>query len=142
MAGRIVPAFSAHRTTTLVAAAEKVTIQSPASGGKRVHPIYATVRSTAAAVVTVSRDGTAGSTTALTPFVLTKGATVTCTAYHTSNAGAGTTVEIRNVAADQTEIFDLSKHFFDGNGTTQNLSVGTDSISATVNITIVWEEDD
>lgn len=142
MAGRIVPAFSAHKTSALVGAAEKVTIQSPASGGKRVRPIYATVRSTAAAVVTISRNGTAATGTALTPFALTKGATVTCSAWHTSDAGAGTTVETRSVAADQTERFDLSKHFWDGNSTAQNLSVGTDSITATVNITIVWEEDD
>jgi hypothetical protein len=140
-AQRVVPAFSAHKTTALSGAVEKVTIQSPASGGKRVRPIYATVRSTAAAVVTISRNGTAASSTTLAPFTLTKGATATCTAWHTSNAGAGTTVETRSLAADQTETFNLSRHFWDGNGATQNLSIGTDSITATVNITIVWEED-
>lgn len=142
MASRIVPTFSAHKTTALSGAAEKVTIQSPATGGKRVKPIRAVVRTTAAAVITISRNGTAASGTALTPFALTKGATVTCTAWHTSNAGAGTTVETRSMAADETAVFDLSDHFWDGSVTTQNLSVGTDSITATVNITIVWQEDD
>lgn len=142
MAARIIPTFSAHKTTALVGAAEKVTIQSPASGGKRVRPLRAIVRTTAAAVVTISRNGTAATGTALTPFALTKGATVSCTAWHTSNAGAGTTVETRSVAADETAVFDLSGHWWDGNSTAVNLSVGTDSITATVNISIIWEEDD
>jgi len=136
------PTFIAFKTHALVGAAATVTVQAPASGGKRTQFLYATIHTTAAAVVTLRRDGTAASTTALTPFAANSSAAAKNGAYHTSNAGTGTTVEVRSIAADATEKWNLTPHYWDGNGTTKNLTLASDAITATLDVTIVWTEEE
>lgn len=134
--------YVAFRTHSLVAAAATVTVQAPASGGKRTQFLFATIHTTAAAVVTLRRNGTAASTTAITPFAANTSTAAVNTAYHTSNAGTGTTVEVRSIAADTTEKWDLSAHYWDGNGTTKNLTLVSDAITATFDVAIYWTEEE
>lgn len=141
MASTNKPSYIAFKTHSLSGAAATVTVQAPAAGAKRTQFKFATIHTTAAAVVTLRRNGTAATTTAMTPYPANSAAAAVNTAYHTSNAGTGTTVEVRSIAADTTEKWDLSAHYWDANGTTNNLTLVSDSITATFDVAIHWTEE-
>lgn len=135
--------FTLIKNTTLAGAAEKVTIQQPATGAKRVRILYVTGYCSVACTLTFSRDGTAATTTALAPVAISGlGATSTVSGFHTSNVGAGTTISIPfQLAAGAVVTFDTVGIGLEGNGTTNNFSVATSSITGNVSIQIVWREE-
>jgi hypothetical protein len=134
--------YVAYKATSLSTAVEKVTIQQPAASARRVIVDSAIVYCSAACTLTFSRGGTAATTTALAPAALSPNSpTVTVTAFHTSNAGAGTVLFLRSLAAGTEAEFDLKGVAMSGPGTTQNFSIATASMSGDVRITIKWREE-
>lgn len=134
--------YVALKTTTLSATAETVTVQQPASGAKDVYFVDALVHSSVAATLTIERDGTAATTTTLTPVKTNSWIpTATATAFHTSNAGSGTAVSNAiDIPANTNVTIDLSSFNLLGAGTAKNLTLKTNSITGTVKIRIKWEE--
>jgi hypothetical protein len=135
--------FAAYKATTLSSAVEAVTVQQPASGSKTVRFEGAYIYCSAACVVTLSVDGTAATTTALTPVALARQATPatpTATAYHTSNAGSGTTLAAYDIAAGGEKSLEKSGLTLFGDGTARNFTLKTNSISGSVRILVFWSE--
>lgn len=131
--------YIATKETTLTSAAEKVTVQQPITGAKVVIFRYAKVYCSVACVATLSFNGTAATTTTLAPVALNHTAAGTAVAFSSSNAGAGTTVDVYRVPAGE-YVIDLSDFYMDATGTAYNLSIGTDSITGTARITIKYLE--
>ena len=133
--------FFVRDADTLVAAALDVTVQQPATGSRLVVFDFAEVYCSAACVVSISRDGTAASTTAATEVSLNGGLTATATAFYDSNAGAGTAIKTLNLSAGQTATIDLDGFILEpDNSTANNLTIQTDAISGTAYIYIRWQE--
>src|SRR5437016_4831410 len=89
-AGQI--SYVANKTTALSAAAEVITVQQIAAGTKTLQFVSASVDSTVVTAITIERDGTAATSTALTPAQVNPviGVVATAKAWSASNAGAGT----------------------------------------------------
>lgn len=127
--------------TSLSSAACDVTVQQPATGSLWVEMEYAQVYCSVACVVTISRDGTAATTTAATPNSLNGGVTATAKAFIDSDAGSGTTVLAVNVAAGETIGVNLDGMLLeDNNSTANNLTIQTGAISGDASIYIRWRE--
>lgn len=133
--------YIATKATTLSNAAEVVTIQQPASGSRTVHFHGAYVSSSVACAITVERDGTAATATALTavPFNSTTPA-AKATPFSGSDVGTGTVIGRYDIAAGGSVSIDLSDKQLFGDGTSKNLSIRTSSISGDVKIDITWGE--
>jgi hypothetical protein len=135
--------YTASQTTSLSAAAEVVTLQAPGSAGtipaKLIHLNAAAISCSVACTVTLERDGTAASTTALTPQAVNREAPAAIAlAYHASNVGVGTVVAQYPIAAGGTLTLDLADKFL---WTAQeNLTLRTNSITGTVYINVKWSE--
>jgi hypothetical protein len=137
--------FTATKTTALSAAAEIVTVQQIAASTttKTLQFVSLQIDSTVACAITVERNGTAASSTTLTPAQLNPdvGVVATATAWSTSNAGVGTVIYRITVPANQLFVLDLSDIRIPANGGTgNNLTVRTASITGTVDINIRWRE--
>ena len=134
--------YCATKTTALSGAAEVITIQQPATGARSVSFSGASIYASVETGLLLQRDGTAATSTALTPAKLNDSAEATAvTAWHTSNAGAGTTLAAYTVPAGGTLVLDLNGLWLLGNGTAKNLTLRTASVSGTVKINICWRED-
>lgn len=135
--------FALLKTSALIAAAEKLTIQQPVSSSKRVRMLSCTVYCSVACTATLSRDGTAATTTTLAPVPISGySAATSVSGYHTSNVGAGTTISIPfEVAAGGTMVLDLTGIDLVGDGTAKNFSVATNSITGTAKIQLIWREE-
>ena len=137
--------FSVFKATTLGAAAEVITIQQPATGGKVIRIESVDVWCSVACEATLERDGTAATTTALTPVVITYG-TIAAKAFSASNVGVGTVITIKEIPANSTVPVSFSGGLYispidaDGDATDNNFSVRTNSITGDVKITIVGRE--
>lgn len=140
------PRYQALKTTALTAAAESVTVQQVASGiasGKKtVNFERAWVYCSVACSFTISLNGTAATTTTLAISPVGVQPTTTVTAFSASNVGAGTyTSNAYQVPAGGTFLVDASNLLLTkGGGTAQNLTVTTNSITGTAEITIQWTE--
>lgn len=135
------PAYIYYKTTSLSGAAEKVTIQQPSSAARNVRFKSASVYCSVACTVTMSRDGTAATTTAGTVVALSADyRTAKATVFHTSNVGAGTTLFSQVIAAGSTFVFDLNGIELDQSNTARNFTIATDSITGTATIAVKWEE--
>lgn len=134
--------YTVMKTTSLSGAAEKVTVQQPSTGAKRVRFLTAVVYCSVACTVTMSRDGTAATGTALTPVALSSAyPAATATGWHTSNAGSGTALSPAfPLVAGATQVFDISGIELSGSSTAKNFSVATNSITGTAMIQIFWRE--
>lgn len=144
--GQIPPIrFNAHKTTVLAAAVEKVTIQQPATGSKRVILESAYTYCSVVCTITFSVDGAAATATALTRNQLFRSGTTTAataTAWSGSDVGAGTAISpAYNVAAGTGQSFDLAGVVLQGDGTGKNFTVATNSITGTVQIVVTWREE-
>ncbi len=128
------------RESSLSSTAEKITVQQPTSNAKIVIFKYAKVYCSVACVATLSVNGTAASTTALTPTPLNQSPAAKALGFRSSNAGSGTTLDSYRVGAGQELGIDLSSLWMDADGTAYNLSIGTDSMSGTARITIAHLE--
>lgn len=132
--------YQYYKTTSLSGAAETITIQQPATGARTVSLVSATVCSTADVTWTLSKDGTAATTTAGTPIRSQGDNTAQADVFHTSNVGSPTTLMAYPLQADECRTITLDGNEMKGNGTGKNYSLGSDSITATVYINIKWEE--
>lgn len=133
--------YSYFKQTVLSTAAEKVTLQQPATGAKRQLLKSAWVHCTVDATVTLSINGTAATTTAGAVVSHDDSATPAVSVFHTSNVGSGTTVlGPMPIAANVGQPFDLSGMSLNGNGTAKNFTVSTSSVTGTCSILIVASE--
>lgn len=134
--------FVRDADASLSAAALDITVQQPASGSERIEFEVAEVYCSVACVVTISRDGTAASTTAATEVSLNGGYTAAAQAFIDSNAGSGTTITVINVAAGSTATIDLEGLRLEpDNDTANNLTIQTDAITGSASIYIRWREE-
>lgn len=135
--------YIAYKSTSLSAAAEKVTVQAVAGASKTVRFTTATAYCSVACVVTLSRTGTAATATTLTPTPVTiQTPAATAAAFSSSDAGAGTTLAAYRIAAGASITLDISQMFLPANGAgLNNFSMGTDSITGTASIQINWREE-
>jgi hypothetical protein len=132
--------YQAKKLTTLVAAAEKVTVQQPTNSPVQVQLETADVYCSVACVVTAYQNGSAATTTALTP-TFVSGSTGSALAFSSSNVGTGTTLKSFNLPAGATISLSLTDFVLrKGASGGNNFSIGTDSISGDVRIQIQWSE--
>ena len=131
--------FSVYKATTLAGAVETVTIQQPLTGALDVFFEYAILYCSVVCTIELEIDGTAATTSALTPIVETYG-TATATAWSGSDVGNGTTLYEYNLAAGETITVSLIGQFLEGDGTAKNLSFRTNSITGDVKIAAFWWE--
>lgn len=140
--------YIVSRTATLTAAAEAVTVQLPAASSRFVRFGKAQIWcSTGSVDVTISRDGSAATTTSATVGKQSPNATwmsnSLAQAFHTSNVGAGTQIgSTQTVYGSSTGlVLDLSSFVLEKNSASvQNLTIRTASYTGTVRIQISWEE--
>lgn len=133
--------YSTSKTTALSGAAEVVTVQLPATGTNTVNFLGAWVDCTVACTLTVERNGTAATSTTLAVNNINPGQTAAATTgWSSSNVGTGTVISRIGIAAGGGVSIDLTKVRMTGNGTNQNLTIRTNSITGTVNITIIHSE--
>ena len=133
--------FAYYKTTALSGAVETVTVQQPASGARSVYLQSVTLSATAATTFTLKYDGTAATGTAGTVLALSRDrAAGAATVWHTSNVGAGSTLHSYLLGANEEITIDLSHIVMIGDGTATNVSIATNSVTATVEITFNWEE--
>ena len=137
------PTFSVYHFVDLAGAVSTLTVQQPATGGKKVTFDSAVLYCENACVVTLERDGTAATTTAAVEVTLdeTINTAPTATAFSTSNVGAGTTISVYRLSAGVTFTLDLSNIKMSGNGTTKNVSLRTASTTGEIARTVVWMEE-
>lgn len=128
--------FTYEKETSLSSATEKVTIHLATASEKTVRFTGATVYCSVACVVTLSRDGTAPTTTAGTAVALNTG-TAGAVPYHASNVGSSTSIKKYNISAGTELSIDLSDK---GLVAGKNLSLATDSITGTARIFVQWQE--
>jgi len=133
--------YSVTKSTALSSSAEVITVQQPASGSLTVNFVSAYIDSTAACSFTIERNGTAATSTPLTPAPVNYNqASATTTGWSGSNVGTGTVITNAGIAAGGGVVIDLSRIVMQGNGTYKNLTLRTASCTATVNIVIVYTE--
>jgi hypothetical protein len=140
--------FYLEREVTLSGAAEVVTVQIPAGSTRNLKFKMAQVWcSTGSVDVTVERDGTAATTTALTPQKVNPNASWVpssiASGFHTSNVGAGSQIGSKQTAyAGSTGlILDMSPTVLEkASASVRNLTIRTASYTGTVRISIFWEE--
>lgn len=126
--------YVVHYTYSLSSAAAVTTLQQPSTGGKRVEFKTAYVECSVACTVTVERDGTAATATALTPTKVNAFApTAAFNAFRNSDVGSGTALSpAYSVPAGGSIAIDLSGVFMEGSGTGINVSLRTNSVTGTV----------
>lgn len=133
--------FLRDADASLSSAALDVTVQQPTSGSRYVLFESAEVFCSVVCVVSILRDGTAASTTTATPVALNGGITATADGFIDSNAGSGTLLLTRNLAAAETVIIDLTGFQLEPNNlATNNLTVQTDAITGSASIVVRWKE--
>lgn len=99
--------YSYERTTS--GSSEKVTLHLATGSERTARGVAATIYCASAATAALSRDGAAPTTTAATAVKLNSDApTAAVVPYHTSNAGAGTSIKNYNIAAGQEYLIDLT----------------------------------
>lgn len=133
--------FVYYDASGLSAADATLTLQQPSSGSKWVFLETFRIYCSVACVLTISRDGTAATTTAATENSLNGGETASATAFTASNVGAGTTIDVIEVAAGETLSIDLNRLFLeDDDSTANNITFDTDDITGDVTMYLRWEE--
>lgn len=130
--------YAIEQKTALVAAAETITVQLPSSTGRTAGFESASVYCSVQCEITFERDGTAATATAITvQKVNSSDATATATAYRSSNVGTSTVIGRDIVTAGTTASYDLkNKGLLAG----QNFTIRTASITGTVIISVLWQE--
>jgi hypothetical protein len=133
--------FVAYREATLVAAAEVVTIQQPATAPANVWFDGLSVYCSVACAFTLERNGTAATATEITPAAITPGLAAKAKAFHGSDVGTGTVIARYVVPAGATVPVSVRGMKLRWNGGTgENLTIRTDAISGDVKILVRWGE--
>jgi len=135
------PGYVAIKETSLSSAAEKVTVQQPATSPVQVSFSTANVYCSVACDITLTMYGTAATATTLTPTAIGLAPGAQAVAFSGSNVGTGITIAKYSLGAGATINLDISKlSLARGQGGIQNLSIGTSSITGTARIQIFWTE--
>lgn len=134
--------YVAQKTTTLSSAAEVITVQQPAASSRILDFKSAYVDCSVTCTVTLERNGSPASSTALTILNVNPGeSTAVSTGWSSSNVGTGTVINVISIGAGGSQVFDLSGIYITNNNNTgSNFTVRTSSISGTVHITIKYTE--
>lgn len=132
-----------YQEASLTSAVQKLTLQQISSGTRNIVLDYATLWCSADATFTLSRTGTAATTTTLAPTKLRPiSDAATAIGYTSSDVGSGTTLKKIAYKANAPEItVPLNKISIPKNaGTTGNFTINTDSITATCRVAIFFSE--
>jgi hypothetical protein len=142
---RIEPAFVYTKSEDLSGADATITVQQPAASSKRVRFVEATVQCEVETVVTIRLNGTAASSTDDSSAIIDitgRSLTPAFKAYHTSNAGSGTTGPAYTCSGGWAILsIDLGKYVFDGGVATTNLTLDTDDVTGWVRVAITIIEE-
>jgi len=130
--------YTAEWSQALVAAAQTITVQLPTTAGVRNAQMdSAAVYCSVQCEITVERNGTAATATAVASRVVTGNATSTAIAYRSSNVGVGTVLSRLVVPTGGTMQLDLKDI---GLLAGQNVSIRTAAITGTAIINVKWRE--
>jgi len=134
--------YTVERKSALVASAEVVTIQLPTAAiATSAAMLKAAVYCSVECEITLERDGTAATTTTLTPVLnYTNSVAVSANAYRSSNVGVGSVIARYTVAAGLTLPLDLGDISLLKKTTPENFTIRTASITGTAIIVIKWRE--
>lgn len=132
--------YSAYVSKVLSGASTALTVQQPATGATIVTFKDAWVYSSASCDISITKGGTAATTTAGTAYANSSHFPAAAAKVLTdSDVGAGTTrVTVTLNASDKA--FDLTGYELQGVAQTENLTLKTGTCTATVRLLLVWEE--
>ena len=137
--------YVAVHETALTSAAEVDTVQAPAASGARVTRfVRVTLYCSVACDWTVERNGTAATSTALTPVALSSSMpqTALTLAFSASNVGVGTIIGKYSCTANMpTVVVPLDNVAFFGAGTTNNVTLRSTAITGTARVVIDFKEE-
>lgn len=143
---RTLNAYTIGKSTTLSGAAEVITLQQPTSGARIVQFVSAYIYSSAAVTISQERNGSAATSTAMTPGPVNPDAAdaAKLTAFHTSNSNnaSATILPPIHIPAGSSKTLDISWIQMRGNGTGKNYTIRTGSMTGDVIISVMWEEFD
>lgn len=138
--------YVVSKSASLSSAASVVTVQNTATNTRVVRITGAYVYCSIACSFTVERNGTAATGTALSVYGLSPSSpAAVVTAYHTSDVGSGTVLETFNVPAASSRSIPFLDEKGAGmiilpQGTSNNFTIRTSSISGTADIVISFTE--
>ena len=135
--------FAISYEVTLSAATGAFSLQAPANSGRRIYLKSATVYCSVACTINQDRNGTAATTTLLTPSVRINGSTSTAVAkaYAPSNAGTGDTLLTLALAAGEKLSLDMSYSAFGrGSSAAQNHNFRVNAITGIFRVSAIWAE--
>ena len=127
-----------YEKATAATTSEKVTIHLPADSVSSIRFVGATAYCSAGGTATLTRDGTAPTTTLATVVKLNNNAaTSAARAYHASNVGSGTHIKTYNLAAGFEQAIELpDKSLLPG----ENLTIATSCTSGDNRIYFQWRQ--
>ena len=134
--------YTVERKSALVASPDAITVQLPTAAlATSALMMKAAVYCSVECEITLERDGTAATATALTPVPLqTTFETVSANAYHSSNVGVGSVIARYTVAAGLTLPLDLVDVALLRNATPENFTIRVASMTGTIIRVIKWRE--
>lgn len=137
-----IPTNYAYKSTTLVAAAETVTIQQVTGSQSRgIQFTTASVECSVACIVYIGQNTTAATTTALATSAYNANPPSRSVAFSSSNAGSITSKPSYTCAAACLISFNINMFRLGANAASgNNFSIGTNAISGDVKIKIDWIE--
>ncbi len=128
-------------SATLSATAGVVTVQQPASAGRNVQFVWASVFCSVTCYYTLERDGTAATATSATVVKINPDArAATATAWTASDAGAGTVIGHFGNLNGGLQSFNLDDKTFHSDGTAINFTIRIVSLTGDVKVVIAWKE--
>lgn len=136
--------FSASYNVALSSSAGVLTLQMPASGAPRVQFLGLSVTCSAACTFTIEANGTAASSTPLTirnvnPSNPNARSTL-ITAWSNSNVGVGTVIKNYRLDAAGTMTFNMQNVQMQGNGTSVNYTIRSNSFTGQFVVNVDWAE--
>lgn len=134
--------YTVERKSALVGAAEVITVQLPTAAlATSVQLLDAAIYCSVECEITLERNGTAATTTEITPTALrSTDSAVSAKAYRSSDVGTGTVVSRYIIPAGSTLALDLSDLALLRKATPENFTIRTASITGTAVIVMKWRE--
>lgn len=130
--------YVVQKQTVLAAGAEVITVQQPTSSSRYVTFRQFYIDCSAACTVTLERNGAPATTTSLpVKNVNPNEGVASAVAFSASNVGVGTVIGTYALSAGGNITIDISNiNFQQGSNQFSNLTIRTNSITATVNIIV------
>lgn len=129
------------KESSLSSAAEAITVQQPAATAATVRFYSGWIDCSVTCTVTIERNGTAATATALTRTPLNNtGSTSKATAWSGSDVGTGTVIGKFTLWGGGGVPLGLDGVILTGTGTTKNVTVRIASMTGTVHVDIRWSE--